>query len=145
MRLNKQVKTVLTAVVAVGATFVAKADLADDLPKQIDDEIAQVKNDHQVKKEVAKKTVESVVESVQAAQKAEDAGTEAVVAAQEVPKVAEANPKVSSSFDVSDRVAERTAEALKANKNEIGSFDHKKKRIVVIGEAEMPIDVKGDK
>lgn len=145
MRLNKQVKTVLTAVVAVGATFVAKADLADDLMKQMDAEIAQVKNDPQVKKEVAKKTVESVVESVQAAQKAEDAGTEAVVAAQEVPKVAEANPKVSSSFDVSDRVAERTAEALKANKNEIGSFDHKKKRIVVIGEAEMPIDVKGDK
>ena len=143
MKFNMQVKAALVAAMAVGATAVAQADLADDLMKQMDAEIAQVKEE--TKTEVAKEAVASVVKSVEAAQKAEDAGSEAVVAAQEQPKVAEAEPKVSGSFDVSDRVAERTAEALKANKNEIGNFDHKKKRIIVIGEAMMPMDVKNDK
>lgn len=143
MRLNKQAKTALAAVVAVGATFVAQADLADDLMKQMDAEIAQVKE--ATKTEVAKETVASVVESVKAAPKAEDAGSEAVVAAQEVKKVAEAEPKVSSSFDVVDRVTERTAEALKINKNEIGNFNHKTGRIVVVGVAEIAMDVKNDK
>ena len=143
MKFNKQVKTALVAVVAVGATVVAQADLADDLMKQMDAEIAQVKE--ATKTEVAKEAVASVVKSVEAAQKAEDAGSEAVVAVQEQPKVAEANPDVSSSFDVADKVAQRTAEALKINRNEIGNFNHKTGRIVVIGEAGMPIDVKNDK
>lgn len=143
MKINKQVKTALAAAMAVGATIVARADLADDLMKQMDAEIAQVKEE--TKTEVAKEAVASVVKSVEAAQKAEDAGSEAVVAVQEQPKVAEAEPKVSGSFDVSDRVAERTAEALKVNKNEIGNFNHKTGRIVVIGEAEMAMDVKNDK
>ena len=143
MRLNKQARKALAAVVAVGATFVAQADLADDLMKQMDAEIAQVKE--ATKTEVAKETVASVVESVKAAPKAEDAGSEAVVAAQEVKKVAEAEPKVSSSFDVVDRVTERTAEALKINKNEIGNFNHKTGRIVVVGVAEIAMDVKNDK
>ena len=142
MKFNMQVKAALVAAMAVGATVVAQADLADDLMKQMDAEIAQAKE--ATKTEVAKETVASVVKSVEAAQKAEDAGSEAVVAVQEMPKVAEAEPKVSSSFDVSDRVAERTAEALKINKNEIGNFNHKTGRIVVVGLAEMPMDVKDD-
>lgn len=143
MKINKQVKTALIAVVAVGATVVTQADLADDLMKQMDAEIAQVKEE--TKTEVAKEAVASVVKSVEAAQKAEDAGSEAVVAVQEMPKVAEADPNVSGSFDVADKVAERTAAALKINKNEIGNFNHKTGRIIVIGEAESPMDVKNDK
>lgn len=143
MKINKQVKTALAAAMAVGATVVAQADLADDLMKQMDAEIAQVKE--ATKGEVVKDVVVSVKETLDAAQKAEDAGSEAVVAVQEIPKVAEAEPKVSGSFDVSDRVAERTAEALKINKNEIGNFNHKTGRIIVIGEAELPMDVKNDK
>ena len=133
MKINKQVKTALIAVVAVGATVVAQADLADDLMKQMDAEIAQVKEE--TKTEVAKEAVASVVKSVEAAQKAEDAGSEAVVAVQEMPNVAGADPNASGSFDVADKVAERTAAALKINKNEIGNFNHKTGRIVVIGEA----------
>ena len=143
MNIKRKVKAVMVAAAVIGAAGAAHADVADDLMKAMDAEIAQVKQE--TKAEVAKETVASVVESVKAAPKAEDAGTEAVVAAQEQPKVAEADPNVSSSFDVSDKVAERTAKALKVNKNEIGNFNHKTGRIVVIGEAEMAMDVKGDK
>ena len=133
------------AALSIGATAVAYADGAsvDDLMKAMDAEIAQVKE--ATKGEVVKDVVASVKETLDAAPKAEDAGTEAVVAVQEQPQVAEADPNVSSSFDVSDKVAERTAAALKVNKNEIGNFNHKTGRIVVIGEAEMPMDVKNDK
>lgn len=143
MNIKRKVKAVMVAAAMIGAAGAAHADVADDLMKAMDAEIAQVKQE--TKAEVAKETVASVVKSVEAAQKAEDAGSEAVVAAQEQPKVAEAEPNVSSSFDVSDKVAERTAEALKVNKNEIGNFNHKTGRIVVIGEAEMAMDVKNDK
>ena len=145
MNINTQVRTALVAALALGAVGAVHADDADvdALMKAMEAEISQVKEE--TKTEVAKETAKSVVETVKAASTAEDAGSEAIVAVQEMPKVAEAEPNVSGSFDVADKVAERTAEALKANKNEIGNFDHKKKRIVVIGEAEMPIDVKGDK
>lgn len=145
MKSMMPIKVAMITAFALGANAVAYADGAsvDDLMKAMEAEIAQVKE--ATKGEVVKDAVVSVKETLDAAQKAEDAGSEAVVAVQEVPKVAEAEPKVSGSFDVSDRVAERTAEALKANKNEIGNFDHKKKRIIVIGEAMMPMDVKNDK
>lgn len=146
MKISKQVKAALAAALVIGATTVAHAGSeaeVDDLMKALDAEIAQVKE--KTKDEVKQEVVTSVVKSVKAAPNAEDAGTEAVVVAQEQPNVAEANPNVSSSFDVVDRVRKRTAEALNADKNEIGSFDHNKKRIVVIGEAEMAMDVKGDK
>lgn len=146
MSMNKQVRAAMVAALAVGATVIAHAENnadVDALMKALNAEIAQVKEE--TKAEVQKEAVASVVESVKAAPTAEDAGTEAVVAAQEQPQVAEANPNVSSSFDVVEKCIERTAAALKANKNEIGNFDHNKKRIVVIGEAEMPMDVKGDK
>ena len=142
MKINKKVKTALVATMAVGATVVAQADLADELMKQMDAEIAQVKEE--TKTEVAKEVVASVVKSVEAAQKAEDAGSEAVVAVQEQKQVAGADPNAPSSFDVVEKVSERTASALKINKNEIGNFDHEKGRIVVIGEATMPMDVKDD-
>ena len=146
MVMRMQLKKVMIAVLALGAVGTVQADDNADveaLMKAMNAEIAQVKET--TKAEVTKEVAVSTVSMVKAATTAEDAGSEAVVAAQEVSKVAEAKPNVSDSFDVADRVAERTAEALKANKNEIGNFDHKKKRIVVIGEAEMPIDVKGDK
>lgn len=144
--MRMQLKSLMIVTLALGAVGTVQADANADveaLMKAMNAEIAQVKET--TKTEVAKEVAVSTVSMVKAATTAKDAGSEAVVAAQEVSKVAEAKPNVSDSFDVSDRVAERTAEALKANKNEIGNFDHKKKRIVVIGEAEMPIDVKGDK
>ena len=146
MKVTTPIRAALVAALTLGAAGVAQADDNADieaLMKEMNAEIAQVKE--ATKTEVAREAAVSTVSMVKAAATAEDAGSEAVVAAQEVSKVAEAQPKVSGSFDVSDRVAERTAEALKANINEIGNFDHKKKRIVVIGEAEMPIDVKNDK
>lgn len=144
--MRMQLKSLMIVTLALGAVGTMQADdnaAVEALMKAMNAEIAQVKET--TKAEVTKEVAVSTVSMVKAATTAEDAGSEAVVAAQEVSKVAEAKPNVSDSFDVSDRVAERTAEALKANKNEIGNFDHKKKRIVVIGEAEMPIDVKGDK
>ena len=145
MNINNRVRTALVAALALGAVGSVQANDADvdALMKAMEADLSQAKEEN--KAEVAKETAKSVVESIKAASTAEDAGSEAVVAVQEMPKVAEADPNVSGSFDVADKVAERTAEALKANKNEIGNFDHKKKRIVVIGEAEMPIDVKNDK
>lgn len=145
MNINTQVRTALFAALALGAVGAAKADDADvdALMKAMEAEISQVKEE--TKTEVAKETAKSVVETVKTAAKAEDAGSEAVVAVQEMPKVAEAEPTVSGSFDVADKVAERTATALKCDKNEIGNFNHKTGRIVVIGEAEMAMDVKGDK
>ena len=140
--MRMQLKSLMIVTLALGAVGTVQADDNADveaLMKAMNAEIAQVKET--TKAEVAKEVAVSTVSMVKAATTAEDAGSEAVVAAQEVSKVAEAKPNVSDSFDVSDRVAERTAEALKANKNEIGNFDHKKKRIGVIGEAEMPIDV----
>lgn len=144
--MRMQLKSLMIVTLALGAVGTVQADDNADveaLMKAMNAEIAQVKET--TKAEVTKEVAVSTVSMVKAATTAKDAGSEAVVAAQEVSKVAEAKPNVSDSFDVADRVAERTAEALKANKNEIGNFDHKKKRIVVIGEAEMPIDVKGDK
>lgn len=145
MNINAQVRTALIAALALGAVEAVQADDADvdALMKAMEAEISQVKEE--TKTEVAKETAKSVVETVQTAAKAEDAGSEAVVAVQEMPKVAEAEPEVSGSFDVVDKVSERTAEALKCDKDEIGKFNHKTGRIVVVGEAEMPMDVKGDK
>ena len=133
------------AALSIGATAVAYADGAsvDDLMKAMDAEIAQVKE--ATKGEVVKDVVASVKETLDAAPKAEDAGSEAVVAVQEQKQAAGADPNAPGSVDVADRVAERTAAALKVNKNEIGNFNHKTGRIVVIGEAEMPMDVKNDK
>lgn len=145
MNINTQVRTALIAALAFGAVGAAKADDADvdALMKAMEAEISQVKAE--TKTEIAKETAKSVVETVKAASTAEDAGSEAVVAVQEMPKVAEADPNVSASFDVVDKVAERTASALKCNKNEIGNFDHKTGRIVVIGAAELQMDVQNDK
>ena len=146
MGMRMQLKSLMIVTLALGAVGTVQADDNADveaLMKAMNAEIGQVKET--TKTEVAKEVAVSTVSMVKAATTAEDAGSEAVVAAQEVPKVAEAKPNVSDAFDVSDRVAERTAEALKANKNEIGNFDHKKKRIIVIGEAMMPMDVKNDK
>ena len=81
MNVKRKVKAVMVAAAVIGAAGAAHADVADDLMKAMDAEIAQVKQE--TKAEVAKETVASVVESVKAAPKAEDAGTEAVVAAQE--------------------------------------------------------------
>lgn len=133
------------AALTIGATAVAYADGAsvDELMAAMDAEIAQVKE--ATKGEVVKDVVASVKETLDAAPKAEDAGTEAIVAVQEQKQVAVADPNVSGSFDVADKVAERTAAALKVDKNEIGNFNHKTGRIVVIGEAEMAMDVKNDK
>ena len=144
MKMNTPVRTALVAALVLGVAGTAHADESvdvDALMKAMDAEIAQVKESTEVKKEV----VASVVNSVKAATSAEDAGSEAVVAVQEQPQVAHADPNTSNSFDVSEKVAERTAAALKVNKNEVGNFDHQKKRIVVIGEAEMAMDVKNDK
>lgn len=144
MNINTQIRTALIAALALGAVGTVQADDADvdALMKAMEAEISQKKEE--TKADVANETAKSVVETITTAAKAEDAGSEAVVAVQEMPKVAEAEPNVSGSFDVADKVAERTAAALKTDKNEIGSFDHKKKRIVVIGEADMPMDVKDD-
>jgi len=133
------------AALTIGATAVAYADGAsvDELMAAMNAEIAQVKE--ATKGEVVKDVVASVKETIDAAPKAEDAGTEAIVAVQEQKQVAGADPNAPSSVDVADRVAERTAAALKVNKNEIGNFNHKTGRIVVIGEAKMPMDVKNDK
>lgn len=144
--MRMQLKSLMIVTLALGAVGTVQADDNADveaLMKAMNAEIAQVKET--TKAEVTKEVAVSTVSMVKAATTAEDAGSEAVVAAQEVSKVAEAKPNVSDSFDVADRVAERTAEALKANKNEIGNFDHKKKRIIVIGEAMMPMNVKKDK
>lgn len=144
MNINTQVRTALVAALALGAVGAVQADDADvdALMKAMEAEISQVKEE--TKDEVQKDAVASVVNSVKAATTAEDAGSEAVVAVQETPKVAEADPNVSASFDVVDKVAERTAAALKCNKNEIGNFNHKTGRIVVVGVAEAPMDVKDD-
>lgn len=144
MNINTKVKAVLVAALALGAVGSVEADDADvdALMKAMEAEISQVKEE--TKTEVAKETAKSVVETVTTAAKAEDAGSEAVVAVQEMPKVAEAEPNVSGSFDVAEKVKERTAAALKINKHEIGNFNHETGRIVVVGEAEIPMDVKND-
>ena len=145
MNINTQVRTALIAALALGAVGTVQADDADvdALMKAMEAEISQVKEE--TKTEVAKETAKSVVETVKAAAKAEDAGSEAVVAAQEMPKVAEAQANASTSFDVAERCRERTAAALKCSKDEIGNFNHKTGRIVVIGEYSVPMDVKNDK
>ena len=146
MNIKNQVRRALVAVTAVGATVVVHADggkSVDDLMKEMDAEIAQVKES--AKTEVAKEAATSVAATINEAAKAVDAGAEAVVAVQEQKQVAVADPNASSSFDVADKVAERTAAALKIDKSEIGKFNHKTGRIVVVGEAVMAMDVKNDK
>lgn len=145
MKSMMPIKVAMITAFALGANAVAYADGAsvDDLMKAMEAEIAQVKDE--TKGEVVKEAATSVVSTIKEAATASDAGTEAVVAVQEQKQVAGADPNVPSSFDVADKVAERTAAALKVNKNEIGNFNHKTGRIVVIGEAEMPMDVKNDK
>ena len=138
-----KLKTMMMLALAAGAMGYVQADEIADLMAAMNAEIAQVKEE--TKTEVTKETATAVVATVKEAATAADAGSDAIVAVQEMPKAAEAEPKVSSSFDASDKVAERTAEALKINKNEIGNFNHKTGRIVVIGEATMAMDVKNDK
>ena len=138
-------KAAMVAALTIGAMSAVYADDADveALMKAMNAEIAQVKEE--TKTEVAKEAAVSTVQAIKEASTATDAGTEAVVAVQEQKQAAGADPNAPSSFDVSDKVAERTAAALKVNKNEIGNFNHKTGRIVVVGEAEMAMDVKNDK
>lgn len=146
MNINK-VRIVMATALALGVAVTARAEEDPQiaaLMKAMDAEIAQA-NTPEVKAEVAKAAATSTVGLIQEAAKAEDAGSEAIVAVQNQPMVAEAKADVPATFDVVEKVIARTAEALKVGKNEIGNFNHKTGRIVVVGEATMPMDVKGDK
>lgn len=145
MKKSIPIKAAMAAAMAIGVSAATYADGAsvDDLMKAMEAEIAQVRE--ATKGEVVKETAASVVSTIKEANAAADAGTEAVVAVQDQKQVAGADPNVPSSFNVSDKVKERTAAALKVDKNEIGNFNHKTGRIVVIGEAAMTMDVKDDK
>lgn len=131
------------AALAVCAVNAALAGEVENLMKQMDAEIVQVRET--AKAAVAKEAASAVAATVKEAAKAEDAGSEAVVAVQEMPRVAEAVPDVAGSFDVTEKVKERTASALRIPMGEIGVFDHRKGFIVIIGEAAMTMDVKADK
>lgn len=147
------------AVLFCGMGTAVFADELDDLEKALAAELGDLpaETKTEIKQEIAEARAESVKEAVKGvvdsvkdadAEKGEaaaDGGSEAVVAIQEQPAVAEAKADPPVSFNVTERVAQRTAEALKMNVNEIGNFDHKKKRIVVTGEATIPMDVSKDK
>ena len=147
MNINTQIRTALVAALAFGAVGTVRADDADvdALMKAMEAEIGAAKADPANQTAVTKEAAKSVVGSIKEAASAIDAGSESIVAVQEQPQVAESKANAPTSFDVAERCRERTAEALKCDKNEIGNFNHKTGRIVVIGEYAVPIDVKDDK